>query len=126
MKDTTMDNSSRPTGAAIAFLHSSAAPIEQLNRLGRDLAPGVKLIHVVREDLLCAVNAAGGIDFAVEMKTREALQALADNGAQIIVCTCAVLGAIVEQGAAELREDVGVPVFSPRIGYEAALRLAAA
>jgi len=118
--------SSQPQHApVIAFLHSSAMPIEAVNRLARELAPQAKLMHVVREDLACAL-AAGGVTPLIEMMTREALQALADRGAQMIVCTCPQLGAVIEAGAQGLREDVGVPVFSARMGAEAALRLAAA
>jgi hypothetical protein len=112
-------------GATIAFLHSSVLPIEAINAKGKALAPGVALTHVVREDLACEMERAGGITPLVELRLREALEALADGGAKIIVCTCPKLGEIVERGAADLRDDVGVPVFSSRIGVDAALRLAA-
>lgn len=109
----------------IAFLHTSVQPIAMVNAMARDFAPGAKLMHVVREDIACAL-AGGGVTPLIEMMTREALQALADRGAEMIVCTCPELGAIIEAGAQDLREDVGVPVFGPRMGAEAALKLAAA
>jgi len=109
----------------IAFLHSSAMPIEAVNAQAREIAPAAKLMHVVREDIACMLE-AHGVTPLIEMMVREALQALADRGAQIIVCTCPRLGALIEAGAQDLREEVGVPVFSARMGAEAALKLAAA
>ncbi len=123
--DTTMPTTSQRPTAAIAFLHSSAVHIDAINAMARRLAPGRKLVHVVREDLACAIQRAGGVTPLIEMQTREALQQLADNGAEMIVCTCPQLGAIIEAAGLELREDVGVPVFSARIGFEAALKLVA-
>jgi len=82
--------------SAIAFLHSSPLHIETFNALGVELAPHVTLEHVVREDLLVAAETAGQMTDAIAIRTREALMALVDQGAALIVCTCSTLGATAE------------------------------
>ena len=96
-----MPPSFAPHGAAIAFLHTAALHIETFERLAREMAPGLRLTHVVREDLLAATEKAGGITTAVSLKTQEALLALAEGGARVVVCTCSTLGAEAEKAAGE-------------------------
>ncbi|WP_293333050.1 aspartate/glutamate racemase family protein [Parvibaculum sp.] len=96
-----MPPSFAPHGAAIAFLHTTALHIESFERLRDEIAPGLRLTHVVREDLLAATEKAGGITPAVSLKTQEALLALAEGGARVVVCTCSTLGAEAEQAAGE-------------------------
>ncbi|MAU59937.1 hypothetical protein [Parvibaculum sp.] len=96
-----MPPSFAPHGAAIAFLHTAALHIETFERLAREMAPGLRLTHVVREDLLAATEKAGGITTAISLKTQEALLALAEGGARVVVCTCSTLGAEAEQAAGE-------------------------
>jgi aspartate/glutamate racemase len=88
-------------GAPIAFLHTAAIHIETFDDLAREIAPGVKLRHVVREDLLAATERAGGVTPAVSLRTQEALLALAEGGARVVVCTCSTLGDEAEQAAGE-------------------------
>ncbi|MGB3810556.1 MAG: aspartate/glutamate racemase family protein [Parvibaculum sp.] len=94
-------------GAAIAFLHTAAIHIETFNELGRELAPELTLAHAVREDLLSAAEKAGFVTPALDLKTQEALVALAEGGARVVVCTCSTLGASAEAAAA----DVPVPIL---------------
>ncbi len=94
-------------GAAIAFLHTAAIHIETFNALGRELAPELPLAHAVREDLLSAAEKAGFVAPALDMKTQEALIALAEGGARVVVCTCSTLGASAEA----LSEEMGIPIL---------------
>lgn len=96
-----MPPSFAPHGAAIAFLHTAALHIDTFERLRNEIAPGLRLTHVVREDLLAATEKAGGITTAISLKTQEALLALAEGGARVVVCTCSTLGAEAEQAAGE-------------------------
>ena len=96
-----MPPSFAPHGAAIAFLHTAALHIETFERLARELAPGLRLHHAVREDLLAATEKAGGVTPAVSLDTQEALLALAEGGARVVVCTCSTLGGEAEKAARE-------------------------
>ena len=96
-----MPPSHRQHGAAIAFLHTAAIHIETFNALGRELAPELALTHVVREDLLAAAEKAGHMTTALDFMTQEALMALAEGGARVVVCTCSTLGAAAEAAARE-------------------------
>jgi len=96
-----MPPSFAPHGADIAFLHTAALHIETFERLRDEIAPGLRLTHVVREDLLAATEKAGGITAAVSLRTQEALLALAEGGARVVVCTCSTLGAEAEKAAGE-------------------------
>ena len=96
-----MPPSFRQHGAAIAFLHTAAVHIETFNELARELAPDLKISHAVREDLLIATEKAGGVTPAISIRTQEALLALAEGGARVVVCTCSTLGAEAEKAAGE-------------------------
>ncbi len=94
-------------GAAIAFLHTTPVHIETFNALGREIAPDLKLTHAVREDLLAAAEKAGRVTTALDIRTREALTALAEGGASVVVCTCSTLGASAEAA----NDDAAVPIL---------------
>lgn len=94
-------------GAAIAFLHSSALHIGTFNALGAELAPELKLAHTVREDLLVAAEKAGGLTPSIEIRAGEALLALAEGGAKVVVCTCSTLGPAAERVA----DDADIPIM---------------
>lgn len=96
-----MPPSLRHHGAAIAFLHTASIHIETFNALRDELAPGLTLTHAVREDLLIAAEKAGGLTPAISLKTQEALIALAQGGARVVVCTCSTLGEAAEEAARE-------------------------
>ena len=96
-----MPPSFRFHGAHIAFLHTAAIHIAGFDALAAELAPELTLTHVVREDLLAAAEKAGGITPATSFRTQEALLALAQGGARVVVCTCSTLGAEAEKAAGE-------------------------
>lgn len=89
----------------IAFLHTSAVHIETFNALAAELAPELTIAHAVREDLLSAAEKAGFVTPVLDLKTQEALMALRDEGARVVVCTCSTLGASAEA----LAEETGFP-----------------
>lgn len=91
-------SSSRPD---IAFLHSAAVHIDTFNALGAELAPELKLSHAVRDDLLSAAEKVGFVTPVIDLKTQEALMALSEQGAGVVVCTCSTLGASAEALADE-------------------------
>jgi hypothetical protein len=114
-----MPSSSR--GPDIAFLHTAVVHIETFNALGAELAPELRLGHAVREDLLSAAEKAGLVTPAIDLKTQEALTALADQGAKVVVCTCSTLGASAEALAGEsvvpvLRIDRAMADLAVRTG----------
>ncbi|MBX3488549.1 aspartate/glutamate racemase family protein [Parvibaculum sp.] len=96
-----MPPSLRHHGAAIAFLHTAAVHIDTFDALAREIAPGLTTTHAVREDLLAATEKAGGLTAAVSLRTQEALLALAEGGARVVVCTCSTLGPAAEAAAQE-------------------------
>ncbi|MEX0840640.1 MAG: aspartate/glutamate racemase family protein [Parvibaculum sp.] len=96
-----MPPSHRHHGAAIAFLHTAAVHIDTFDALRDAIAPGLALAHAVREDLLIATEKAGGMTPAISLKTQEALLALAEGGARVVVCTCSTLGPAAEAAAQE-------------------------
>ncbi len=93
--------SSTPKQPDIAFLHSAAVHIETFNALGAELAPELTLSHAVRDDLLSAAEKVGFVTPVIDLKTQEALMALSEQGAGVVVCTCSTLGASAEALADE-------------------------
>lgn len=85
----------------IAFLHTAAVHIDTFNALGAELAPELKLSHAVRDDLLSAAEKVGFVTPVIDLKTQEALMALSEQGARVVVCTCSTLGASAEALADE-------------------------
>lgn len=112
----------------LVFLHTSPAHIDTFNELRDAMAPALKLAHVVREDLLCAVRKAGKVTAAVELKLEEALNAIAAGGAKRIVCTCSTLGPAAERaqvaGAEVMRIDRAMAREAVRIGGRIAVCVA--
>mgnify|MGYP000271211887 CR=1 FL=1 len=94
-----MPSSSRRTD--IAFFHTSVVHIDTFNALAAELAPDLTISHAVREDLLTAAEKMGFVTAAIDLKTQEALMALRDGGARVVVCTCSTLGASAEALAEE-------------------------
>lgn len=110
----------------IGFLHTSSVHVPIFDGLTRQASLLLETVHVVDEQLLGQARAEG--PEAMESAVRARLGELADNGADIICCTCSTIGDIAE------RAGLGVPVFrvdrpmarravelGPRIGVVAAL-----
>jgi hypothetical protein len=80
----------------LAFLHTSRVHVETFERLAAEVDDGIPIRHAVQEGLLEAALAAGSTPSAVAAATTEAVQALARDGAKVIVCTCSTIGGIAE------------------------------
>lgn len=93
-------------GPELVFLHTSPAHIATFDALRDELAPDIRMSHVVREDLLAAVRKAGRVTAAVEFELTEAMGIAARMGVTRIMCTCSTLG-----GVAEAAEVPGVTVM---------------
>jgi hypothetical protein len=97
-----------PKPARLAFLHTAASHVPRFDALARALGPDLPRRHVVREDLLAAARRAGGVDAALGAEIAGALSALAQGGAEVIVCTCSTLGDAAERAGAALAPAVRV------------------
>lgn len=80
----------------LAFLHTARVHVETFGRLVRSLDDAIPVRHEVQESLLADALAAGTITDGVRSATAAAVQALADDGARVIVCTCSTLGGVAE------------------------------
>ncbi len=77
----------------ITFLHTSPVHVPTFDALMRATAPGLRVAHVVREDLLADAQTEGVDSPALVARVR---QALAEADARVVVCTCSTLGGIAE------------------------------
>lgn len=77
----------------IAFLHTSPAHVPTFEALLRELAPTLRVAHVVREDLLADAQTEGVDSPALMARVRAALAAA---NAGLVACTCSTLGGIAE------------------------------
>jgi hypothetical protein len=80
----------------LALLHTARVHVETFGRLARELDDAIPIRHEVQEALLADARAAGVITGSVRAATIEAVQALARDGAKVIVCTCSTIGAVAE------------------------------
>ena len=115
----------------VAFLHTSPLHTDTFERLMAEVDPGVKIAHVVREDLLVDAQRVGAEDPALTARVHGAMvDAAASTGATLVVCTCSTVGGAAErtptQGRfAALRIDRAMAdravLLGPRILVVAAL-----
>jgi hypothetical protein len=85
MKETDMND--------IAFLHTSPVHVATFDALVRELAPGLRVAHMVREDLLADAQAEGLDSPALIARVHAAL---GEADARVVACTCSTLGGIAE------------------------------
>lgn len=107
-------------GPELVFLHTSPAHIPTFDALKAELAPELRMSHVVREDLLAAVRKAGRVTAAVEFQLAEAMNVAGRMGVTRIMCTCSTLGAVAEAadvpGVTVMRIDRPMVREAVRIG----------
>jgi hypothetical protein len=84
----------------LGLLHTSPVHVATFDALAAEEAPGVDLVHVVREDLLAAAREHG--PEAVADRVAEAVR---DLSTDVVLCTCSTLGAVAEP------VDAAVPVL---------------
>lgn len=80
----------------LAFLHTSPVHVPTFDHLAREHCSDTPIVHEVQEHLLSAVLAAGNVTDAVRASIVKAVQALANGGAKVIVCTCSTIGSEAE------------------------------
>ncbi|MFC7460266.1 Asp/Glu/hydantoin racemase [Hydrogenophaga defluvii] len=80
----------------LAFLHTSPSHVPTFEALVQRVAPGVRVAHHVREDLLDYARVYGPDDPALVQQVQEAMRSAATSGAQVVVCTCSSIGAAAE------------------------------
>jgi len=90
----------------VAFLHTSSLHVPTFRELLGDLAPGVRDVHLVDENLLADVRRRG-LDANVQARLLGRLRALAEHAPDVIVCTCSTLSGHAER----LAGQVGVGVL---------------
>lgn len=81
---------------ALAFVHTAQAHVPTFERLVREMAPGLRVRHVVQEALLADARVVGVDDPALVGRVHQAMHDAASSGARVVVCTCSTLGAIAE------------------------------
>ncbi|SFO58793.1 hypothetical protein SAMN05216567_101531 [Variovorax sp. OK605] len=82
---------------ALAFVHTAQVHVPTFERLVRETAPGLRVRHVVREDLLADARVVGVDDAALIERVHQAMHDAAASGAKVVVCTCSTIGAIGER-----------------------------
>ncbi|MET3494230.1 Asp/Glu/hydantoin racemase [Variovorax boronicumulans] len=84
---------------ALAFLHTAQAHVQTFDRLARQLAPDLKVGHLVMEELLADARVAGTDNAALVSRVHAAMREAASDGATVVVCTCSTIGGIAEKTA---------------------------
>ncbi|HET7796229.1 MAG TPA: Asp/Glu/hydantoin racemase [Rhizobacter sp.] len=79
--------------ADLAFLHTAAVHVATFSALLDELAPSLRAVHLVRDDLLAEAQVLGTDDPALVTRVRAALT---EADARVVVCTCSTLGGIAE------------------------------
>lgn len=82
---------------ALAFLHTAQVHVPTFERLVRRIEPGLRVRHVVREELLADARVVGVDDAGLVSRVHEAMHEAASEGAKVVVCTCSTVGAIAER-----------------------------
>lgn len=82
---------------ALAFLHTAQVHVPTFERLVRENAPGLRVRHLVREELLADARITGVDDAGLVARVHEAMREAASGGAPVVVCTCSTIGAIAER-----------------------------
>jgi hypothetical protein len=80
----------------IAFLHTATLHVPTFDGLMHALAPGLRVAHSVREDLLADAQQQGADSPGVIARVRGALADACSSGAAVVVCTCSTLGGLAE------------------------------
>jgi hypothetical protein len=79
----------------LAFLHTAAIHQDSFEKLCKEIAPSLKVRHVVDESLLAQAREHGITD-ALAVKVNDAVFEAAATGAAVVVCTCSTLGGLAE------------------------------
>lgn len=105
--------------SALVFLHTAAIHVQNFDALLRELAPGTRARHIVRDDLLTAARRHGADDDTVAEAVAQAIADAASSG-DVVLCTCSTIGGLAERAGQHLSAPV-LRVDRPMV--EEALRL---
>lgn len=83
----------------LAFLHTAQVHVPTFERLTREIAPDLRVRHLVMEDLLAEARVAGADNAALAARAHDAMREAASSGATVVVCTCSTIGAVAEKTA---------------------------
>lgn len=89
----------------LALLHTSPVHVPVFDALRDEAHPGLRLRHIVAEDLLARARADGPAAVAGDVRAR--VREAVDEGARAVLCTCSTIGGVAEAAAA----GSGVPVL---------------
>src|SRR5450432_4634485 len=79
------------------FLHTGDAHVAVFDRLLGAVSPGDDAVHIVDESLLADARHRGRVDHDLRTRIGRRLEALIDQGAAGMVCTCSTIGAASEE-----------------------------
>ncbi|MFN8194110.1 MAG: aspartate/glutamate racemase family protein [Nocardioidaceae bacterium] len=79
----------------VGFLHTAGPHVRTFAALVEEADASATCVHRVEPDLLDRARRDGSTD-VVETATLEALERLADDGVDVLVCTCSTLGPVAE------------------------------
>ncbi|CAN5329916.1 aspartate/glutamate racemase family protein [soil metagenome] len=80
----------------IAFLHTAQAHVRTFGSLMAELAPALRVHHVVAEDLLAQAMKDGADNAALMARVHRSMDDAASTGAKVVVCTCSTIGGLAE------------------------------
>lgn len=81
--------------ADIAFVHTSPVHVPTFDKLLLEVAPALRAVHQVHEDLLARAQQVGLADAALAADLQHVLREAAAQ-AKVVVCTCSTLGGLAE------------------------------
>ncbi|UCG24629.1 MAG: Asp/Glu/hydantoin racemase [Chloroflexota bacterium] len=81
----------------IAFLHTAAIHKATFGELMSELAPDLKVRHMIDESLLAEAREDGVIRRELESHIGQAMRNAASTGAAVVVCTCSTIGSPAER-----------------------------
>lgn len=90
----------------IAFLHTSPVHVPTFGALMAELAPDLRVHHVVDEDLLAQAMTVGTADPGLIERIHSRMHDAAATGARVVVCTCSTIGGVAERSPLDGRSYV--------------------
>ncbi|MDP9898034.1 Asp/Glu/hydantoin racemase [Variovorax ginsengisoli] len=87
----------------IAFVHTSPVHVRTFDGLMAELAPELRVRHVVAKELLALAMKVGTNDPGLAEHIQRRMREAAATGARVVVCTCSTIGGVVEQSPTDGR-----------------------
>jgi hypothetical protein len=80
----------------IAFLHTSPVHVPTFAKLMQEVAPALRVTHLVHEDLLADAQRDGTEGEPLIARIERAMSDASASGAPVVVCTCSTIGGVAE------------------------------